>query len=227
MLNSIKLIILSLLLIASAAIAHGGRLDSTGGHNNRKTNEYHCHREPCFSTHKKSKQALQEAKSESRAYSSIYNRKDWPHWVDYDQDCQNTRAEELIKASSVAVKFKRNKGCVVSHGRWYDPYSGKTFTKASKLDIDHIVPLKEAHISGGNSWGRKQRRAFANDPENLIVVSASENREKGAKDLARWLPDVIEYRCQYVKRWMRVKTKYQLSIDQRERSVVGRCSQLR
>lgn len=218
-----KFIILSLLLFASAAIAHGGRLDGTGGHTNRKTNEYHCHREPCFSNHKKSVQALQEAKSENRAYSSTYNRKDWPHWLDYDHDCQNARAEELIKSSSIAVKFKRNKGCVVSHGRWHDPYSGKTFTKASQLDIDHIVPLKEAHISGGSSWSRKRRRAFANDPENLIVVSAHENREKGAKDLAKWLPDVIEYRCQYVKRWVRVKARYSLNIDQNERSVIDQC----
>lgn len=28
-------------------LAHGGGLDSNGGHNNRKTGGYHCHRCPC------------------------------------------------------------------------------------------------------------------------------------------------------------------------------------
>lgn len=37
------------LLLPLAAAAHGGGLDSNGGHTNRKTGEYHCHREPCFS----------------------------------------------------------------------------------------------------------------------------------------------------------------------------------
>ena len=54
--------------------------------------------------------------------------------------------------------------------------------------IDYIVPLKELHISDGDLWNREQRRTFANDPESLRVVSVRENREKGAKDPAQWLP---------------------------------------
>jgi endonuclease G, mitochondrial len=38
-----------LLALSSSALGHGGGLDSSGGHNNRKSGEYHCHREPCFS----------------------------------------------------------------------------------------------------------------------------------------------------------------------------------
>ena len=204
------------LLVSGIVYGHGGGQDSQGGHFNRKTNEYHCHKESCVVTHRKAKSALHEAKKEGRAFSSLYNRKDWPHWVDADGDCQNARAEALIVASIKPVKFKRNKGCVVSHGQWLDPYSGKSFFKASNLDIDHIVPLKEAHISGGDVWTKKQRRRFANDPENLIVVSARENREKGAKDPAKWLPDIVEFRCEYAQRWVAVKTKYKLVMDAKE-----------
>ena len=58
-------------------------------------------------------------------------------------------------------------------GSWNDPYSGKTITDATKLDIDHMVPLKEAHQSGAANWSRERKRAYANDlddPERLVAV---------------------------------------------------------
>ena len=57
-------------------------------------------------------------------------------------------------------------------GSW-DPYSGRTITDATKLDIDHMVPLKEAHQSGAANWSRECKRAYANDlddPERLVAV---------------------------------------------------------
>ncbi|MEX1198246.1 MAG: hypothetical protein WEB57_10340 [Pseudohongiellaceae bacterium] len=33
------------------------------------------------------------------AAESEYNRDDWEHWEDFDQDCQNTRHELLISRS--------------------------------------------------------------------------------------------------------------------------------
>lgn len=33
-------------LVAGPAYAHGGGLDASGCHNNRKTGDYHCHRAP-------------------------------------------------------------------------------------------------------------------------------------------------------------------------------------
>jgi len=36
----------------------------------------------------------------------------------------------------------------VVSGSWNDPYSGKTVTDTTKLDIVHMMPLKEAHQSG-------------------------------------------------------------------------------
>ena len=164
---------------------------------------------------------MKGAIAEKCTFSSLYNRKDWPHWVDYDHDCQDARAEVLILSSNIPVKFKRNNGCVVSHGRWLDPYTGMLFTAASQLDIDHLVPLKEAHISGADHWDRKARRKFANAPGDLIAVSASENREKGAKDPAHWLPDNLAYRCEYVQRWKQVKRSYDLRADQQEADAIS------
>jgi hypothetical protein len=41
--------------------------------------------------------------------------------------------------------------CAATSGRWYSPYDGATWTAASDVDIDHIVPLAEAWRSGASS----------------------------------------------------------------------------
>lgn len=42
----LKYLVSTLLLIPSMLLAHPGGLNGEGCHNNRKTGEYHCHREP-------------------------------------------------------------------------------------------------------------------------------------------------------------------------------------
>lgn len=48
-------------------------------------------------------------------------------------------------------------------GRWVSVYDDKTFTDASGLDIDHLVPLANAWRSGANTWTQEKRKSFAND----------------------------------------------------------------
>jgi len=212
----IKSIILALLLLPSLALAHSGGVDSLGGHTNRKTGEYHCHREPCLSNHKQAEKAYQEVAPGT--YSKLYNRKDWPHWIDTDRDCQNTRQELLISSSAGAVSFTKAKRCTVKSGKWFGVYTGETFNKASDVDIDHIVPLAHAHKSGGHAWARAQRRTFANDPENLLVVDDSTNQAKGAKAPHQWMPPRRAYWCEYGQKWKRIKQKYGLTISEAERT---------
>ena len=71
--------------------------------------------------------------------------------------------EVLIEESLTPVTFKTDKGCRVVSGNWLGAYSGDVFTDASLLDIDHLVPLKEAHESGGFDWDADRRRDYAND----------------------------------------------------------------
>ena len=73
-----------------------------------------------------------------------YDRDDWKHWIDEDGDCQNARHEVLIDESLADVKFKDAKNCQVALGQWYDPFTAETLTDATKLDVDHMVPLKNA-----------------------------------------------------------------------------------
>ncbi len=59
--------------------------------------------------------------------ASGYNCKDWPHWEDLDGDCQNTRAEILIRDSRIPVQFKDHRECSVVAGEWFGPYTGRPF----------------------------------------------------------------------------------------------------
>ena len=162
-----------------------------------------------------------------------YDRKAWKHWIDEDKDCQNARHEVLIEESLSTVVFKTEKGCRVVSGIWNDPYSGRTITDASKLDIDHMVPLKEAHESGGHAWDAYKRRDYANDlsdPNTLIAVDRSLNRQKGAGDPADWLPPNQAYQEEYAKAWVAVKLKWGLTADAKEiavlRDILGAEAQL-
>lgn len=210
-----KILFLLCLILPALAFSHGGRLDHEGGHFNRKTNIYECHKEPCFSIHRQSKEAYQQAKPGT--YSKVYNRKDWPHWIDKDGDCQNTRQELLIATSMVSVQYKNYRHCTVKQGQWYGVYTGQTFTKASDVDIDHIVPIAHAHRHGADNWTKAQRRIFANDFDNLLVVDDATNQAKSDKAPHEWLPPQKSYWCEYGKRWERVKNKYGLRFSSEER----------
>lgn len=219
-------------LCSLTVVAHPGTLDANGGHKQKSSHTYHCHKPSCsvFSAPRAAKSAVKsaakssqqnkrniefqtrQAETEGRAFSSLYNRTDWPHWIDEDDDCQNTRAEILIATSRQTVKFKRNKGCNVSHGEWFDPYTGKIFHNATELDIDHVVPLSWAHKHGAANWSREQKRAFANDPENLMPVERITNQEKGDKGPDIWMPPNRFYWNDYRERFELITRKYNLKL---------------
>jgi 5-methylcytosine-specific restriction endonuclease McrA len=171
---------------------------------------------------KKMDEALNEAAMQGRDFVTLYNRSDWPHWSDEDKDCQNTRHELLISTSSEAVSYKTDKQCNVLAGKWYDPYSGETFTISKDLDLDHIVPLKFAHGHGADKWSRERKAMFANDLDNLILTKASLNRQKGAKGLTEWLIPNFPYRCEYIARFNAVMAKYELSYIPSVQRIVNR-----
>ena len=150
-----------------------------------------------------------------------YDRSLFRHWVDEDGDGCNARREVLIAEAIEAPTIGDR--CDLIGGLWYSAFDGVTTDDDSSFDVDHMVPLSEAWDSGANEWSSERRRAFANDldlPQALIAVSASSNRSKGDKDPADWLPPLRSYHCQYVEDWVRVKVKWELSVDQREFSAI-------
>ncbi len=147
-----------------------------------------------------------------------YSRKDYKHWVDEDKDCQDTRQEVLIAESLIKVTLDE-KGCRVLSGKWHDLYTDKYFTNPGDLDIDHFIPLKEVHRSGGYKWNEAKKQEYANDLKNsetLIAVAKGANRSKGDRDPANWLPKNRKFICEYVTIWTRVKEKWELKYDKDE-----------
>ena len=148
-----------------------------------------------------------------------YDRDLYNHWIDADQDCQDTRQEVLIEESQIPVTYKTDKQCSVASGQWLDPYTDTVFTDPGDLDVDHVVPLKEAHISGAHLWDSEKKEQYANDLEeegHLIAVWLSANRSKGAKDPAEWVPPYTPFHVEYAKIWIQIKSKWELSYDAAE-----------
>lgn len=148
-----------------------------------------------------------------------YNRSFFKHWIDADRNGCDTRKEVLIEEA--VVKPKKGPKCTLSGGKWISSYDGKTYTKDSALDIDHVVPLAEAWRSGAWAWTPTQRQEFANDLQDsrvLIAVTASANRSKGDKDVKGWLP--AKDKCTYIAAWVAVKVRYILTFDPAELAVI-------
>ena len=190
------------LLLPSLAFAHGGGLDSNGGHREKVSGTYHCHTKTCLSVH-----GAKITTTENKSGGRKYNRKHWAHWSDFDNDCMNTR-HEILKAQAAGRVTLSNDGCWIKSGVWHDPFSGTTLTKASDLDVDHIIPLKWAHDHGGADWSARKKELFANDPVNLLAVDDGLNQAKGARGPDEWLPPNQAFRCDYLTIWRDVLSKY-------------------
>lgn len=105
------------------------------------------------------------------------------------------------------------------HNQWISVYDGEVITDPSALDADHVVALGESADSGGHAWSAAKKQRYANTTM-LLMVSASSNRSKGARDPSDWLPD--QHVCRYVGRWLAVKTEWRLSVDQAEHDALIR-----
>ena len=152
-----------------------------------------------------------------------YNREEWNSWIDEDGDCQNTRHEVLQLESYVNVIFTNTSKCYVQSGRWFDPYNGEFVYFASDLDIDHFVPLYNVHNSGGWQWSEAKKTKFANnidDPDILIAVLSTTNRDKSASSPDQWKPENEKYWCEYAYDWIRIKYEWGLTATQSEWSAL-------
>ncbi|WP_397321064.1 HNH endonuclease family protein [Paenarthrobacter nicotinovorans] len=119
-------------------------------------------------------------------------------------------------------------------GTLTDPYTGRDIEfrrgpKSDAVEIDHIVALADAWQKGAQEWDADKRRSFANDPENLLAADGPANSQKGAGDLATWLPPNTAFRCTYAANTVHIKSKYGLWMTAGEQAtahqILSNCTQ--
>jgi hypothetical protein len=164
-------------------------------------------------------------KTAESAAGGAYKRSYFRHWIKQSDGC-TTREVVLIRDASGGNRS----GCLMLGATWFSSYDAVTTTNPSTFDIDHMVPLKEAWLSGASEWSTDRRTSFANDLGyfySLLAVSASSNRSKGAQDPAAWMPPNASDRCSYIYEWVAVKWRWDLSMDVTEKrkvdSVMDEC----
>ncbi|KFY18480.1 hypothetical protein V493_08585 [Pseudogymnoascus sp. VKM F-4281 (FW-2241)] len=147
-----------------------------------------------------------------------YSRDLFPHWITVSGSC-NTR-ETVLKRDGTGVET--DDACKSTSGTWVSPFDGATWSAASDVDIDHMVPLSNAWKSGAASWTTSERQGFANDLVNpqLLAVTDNVNQSKGDKGPEDWKPSLTSYHCTYAKMWVKVKSVYDLTITTAEKSAL-------
>ena len=152
-----------------------------------------------------------------------YDRGDWKHWVDPDGDCQDTRQEVLVAESLVPVTYETDRECRVETGRWWGPYLAHHLGNPAHIDIDHTVPLKNAHNSGGWRWESTMKEGYANhlaDDDHLMAISSRHYRTKGGRGPEAWRPPDEGLWCQYAVDWTEIKERWGLTMTWPEAEAV-------
>ena len=147
-------------------------------------------------------------------------------WADLDGNGCNQRDDVLLRDAVPGTTRVQQQGSCdhdVLAGTWHDPYPGRTLTftdlkdlhQAQAIQIDHVVPLAEAWVSGAAGWDDERREAYANDLDGLLAVDGPANAAKGADDPAAWRPR-RDFQCAYARRWITVKARWALTVDRSE-----------
>ncbi|MEU2390575.1 HNH endonuclease family protein [Streptomyces sp. NPDC007369] len=147
-----------------------------------------------------------------------YSRAGFAHWADQGGTC-NTREAVLQRDGTDVVQDAE---CRAVSGRWKSLYDGVVVTDASKMDIDHVVPLAEGWRSGAAAWDAARRKAFANDlaRPQLLAVTAASNRSKGDQSPDLWQPPDRSSWCLYGRAWTTVKSAYGLTVTEAEKKML-------
>ena len=106
----------------------------------------------------------------------------WSDDVDVDgghNGC-DTRNDVLRRDLTAEALKPGTHGCVVLSGTLADPYTGHHRLRpgtlgSSMVQIDHVVALGDAWVTGAQQLTPTQRTTLANDPLNLLAVDGPTN----------------------------------------------------
>lgn len=165
-----------------------------------------------------------------------YSRDKFRHWSDAqeygwrlasgtpDPGSCDVRDAALIRDGR---RVRVGSGCHVSHGRWFDPYTGNLYYRPSDIDIDHMVPLAEAWRTGAKRWSAAKRESFANNRGEVLSVEDNANASKEDCEPEAWKPPRKAYWSTYSKKWINIKHRWNLTATYAEkralRNMLGTC----
>ncbi|MFI5757499.1 HNH endonuclease family protein [Streptomyces sp. NPDC051569] len=123
---------------------------------------------------------------------------------------------DVLARDGRQVKYRSGSDCVVISMTLRDPYTGKAIEwrkeAATKVQIDHVMPLSYDWQMGAARWNESKRKQIANDPLNLLPVDGPANSSKSDSGPASWLPPDKRIRCSYSVRFAQVSLKYDLPV---------------
>lgn len=172
---------------------------------------------------------LERLPVKGRAPGNDYDREaqfggDWS----YDMDRNDCDTRNDVLARDMVSETVAPNGCIVLSGVLNDPYTGETIEfvrgvgTSNRVQVDHVVALKDAWVKGAQQIDPQRRIDLANDPLNLFATKGTLNQQKGAGDAATWLPPRKDFRCTYVSHQVAVKMRYGLWITQAEHDAIAR-----
>ncbi|KLU09417.1 MULTISPECIES: DUF1524 domain-containing protein [unclassified Kocuria] len=171
-------------------------------------------------------QALEALPVEEAGSGDDYDRlAQFGDWADPDGNGCDARNDVLARDLTGTVLG--DDGCTVLSGTLEDPYTGATIDfrrgplTSADVQIDHVVALKNAWVTGADRLPADERQALANDPLNLLAVDGPTNGEKSASDAAAWLPPDEAFHCPYVALQIAVKTRYELFVTAEEKAAMA------
>ena len=116
-----------------------------------------------------------------------------------------------------------------SRGDWkhWVPVDGACNTREAALrrdGTDVVVDDATCKPTSGTWFDPYSGETFSNAKQ---MVSAKENRAKGAKGPGEYMPPREEYHCEYAQRWIAISQKYGLWISKDDKSAlesaIGKC----
>jgi hypothetical protein len=147
-----------------------------------------------------------------------------PLWADANTNGCDTRNDILARD---LTNQQVQTDCVVLAGQLLDPYTAtrvsytRNPTTNGTVDVDAVVTLANAWVTGAQGWDAAARQTFANDPFNLLAVGVQTGSLEHRGDAAGWVPSNVAFRCEYLARQIAVRTKYRLWVTDRERAATA------
>jgi hypothetical protein len=142
-------------------------------------------------------------------------------WTDPDHNGCDARQDAIRAATTNRVTAGP---CKITRADIRDRYTGRTYPGAnpSAFDIDHVVAEHDAWESGAYTWTRARRVAFANDPADLVLTTASANRSKGDQGPDTWAPASHDGACWYARTYRAIKLRWRLHTTPAQRAAIRR-----